>query len=44
MKYLAVLLLAACTSNPTGSVCPTANAPTYASFGQQFLACEKSGS
>ncbi len=44
MKYLAVLLftctsfVAACTSNPTGSICPTASAPTYASFGQQFFA------
>ena len=40
MKYFAALgiavLLAACDT-PTGSSCPTDNAPTYASFGQTFF-------
>jgi uncharacterized membrane protein len=38
MKTAAVLLfLAACTSSPTGATCPTANAPTYGSFGEDFM-------
>jgi uncharacterized membrane protein len=38
MKYLAVvLLIAGCADSPTGSTCPTADAPTYASFGQHFM-------
>lgn len=38
MKRIAALLLvAACTSTPSGASCPTANAPTYASFGQHFF-------
>jgi uncharacterized membrane protein len=32
------LFLAACTSSATDSTCPTANAPTYASFGESFMA------
>lgn len=32
-----MLFLAACTSSATGSTCPTANAPTYASFGEDFM-------
>ena len=40
MKYIAALgfaaLLAACDS-PSGATCPTANAPTYQSFGQTFF-------
>jgi uncharacterized membrane protein len=38
MKRIAALLLfAACTSTPSGATCPTANAPTYDSFGQHFF-------
>jgi uncharacterized membrane protein len=39
MKFLAValLMIAGCADSPTGSTCPTANAPTYASFGQHFM-------
>jgi uncharacterized membrane protein len=33
----ALLFLAACTSSPTGATCPTANAPTYGSFGEDFM-------
>jgi len=32
-----LLFLAACTSSPTGATCPTANAPTYGSFGEDFM-------
>jgi hypothetical protein len=40
MNRIACLLLfaGACTSTPSGATCPTSNAPTYASFGQQFFA------
>jgi len=39
MKRFAIsVLLAACTGSPTNATCPTENAPTYASFGQPFLA------
>src|SRR5689334_9115752 len=39
MRLLFLLLaMTACSSgDPTGAVCPTTNAPTYASFGQQFM-------
>jgi uncharacterized membrane protein len=37
MNHLfAVLFITACAS-PTGSVCPTSNAPTYGSFGHDFF-------
>ena len=34
---IGLLFLAACSSTPTGSTCPTDNAPTYQSFGQSFF-------
>ncbi|HWU86620.1 MAG TPA: c-type cytochrome [Kofleriaceae bacterium] len=40
MKHFlfALFLTTACSNgDPTGSTCPTTNAPTYASFGQQFF-------
>jgi len=38
-RILSVLLLAgACTSTQSGATCPTANAPTYESFGRPFFA------
>ena len=39
MKLLAtfLLVLAACTDTPSGSTCPTTDAPTYQSFGQPFM-------
>jgi uncharacterized membrane protein len=38
MKRIAALLFfAACASTPSGASCPTANAPTYDSFGQRFF-------
>jgi hypothetical protein len=39
MKHLTTILFtaAACTANETGASCPTADAPTYATFGQPFL-------
>jgi len=38
-RILFVLLLAgACTSTQSGATCPTANAPSYDSFGQRFFA------
>jgi uncharacterized membrane protein len=38
MKLAALLFaLAACGGDPTGSVCPTTNAPTYAGFGMPFF-------
>lgn len=34
----ALLFLAACTTSaPTGATCPTANAPTYGTFGEDFM-------
>jgi len=38
-RILSVLLVAgACTSTQSGATCPTANAPTYESFGRSFFA------
>jgi len=37
LAFLAVLLAACSSGDPTGATCPPANAPTYASFGQQFM-------
>jgi uncharacterized membrane protein len=37
LALLALLFVAACTSTPSGAVCPTENAPTYASFGKTFF-------
>jgi uncharacterized membrane protein len=35
---IAIVFSAACSSgSPTGSTCPTSNAPTYGSFGQVFF-------
>lgn len=33
-----LLVLGACTSTQSGATCPTANAPTYDSFGRRFFA------
>jgi uncharacterized membrane protein len=39
MKHaLLVLAFAGCASTSSGATCPTANAPTYDSFGKQFFA------
>lgn len=40
MRYLtlAILFAIGCGDSATGSTCPTTDAPTYASFGQQFFA------
>lgn len=37
MKYLALVLFLVACDTPSGSTCPTANAPTYDSFGKQFM-------
>ncbi len=37
MRNVLFVFLVACTSTSTGSTCPTANPPTYASFGQRFF-------
>ncbi|HEY0251081.1 MAG TPA: hypothetical protein VGC41_06115 [Kofleriaceae bacterium] len=38
LRVVPFFILIACTSNsPTGSVCPTSDAPTYGSFGETFF-------